>query len=886
MHRARCRAASQVRFASRPVCLGSWLSPGRVALFATSQPRNATTSEKNAAEVPATSKEGTAFGSWSSLKQKLRHTLAPSTEESTTSPSESLEPEAEQTPNSPSKSASKSSKPAKSSKSSKTSKSSKPSKPARATKTAKPTKIAKAAKSAKSVKKGVKKTKELVEFEIITPKSLELKPIDQETREIPKLSYGLDRVLFNGGVYRMQDARTNVYNFDPYLASIMPVDEFDYDALKEYVTSSKDNKLNDLAKQHGKKYSGSTSSMTAILSHLHFLISAWRSPNLDHLSRGWTPESHNFTMLTRGPVAAFIKYNDGAYSIDSDKEYDHENILSTLGKSMEKLLTLPKEEYEKYRKTKSHELTEEEKNADEAYHYTTFGDFMMRSQLDAHDPRLPGTGVFDLKTRAVVTVRMDVQGHEKGVGYEIRKQFGQWESFEREYYDLIRSAFIKYSLQVRMGRMDGIFVAYHNTQRIFGFQYISLPEMDHAIHGQSDTTLGDQEFKASLSMLNDLLDRATKKFPARSLRVHVETRPTNDPMTYFFVEPVTDEEMQRIQDFKKASVDKLKEEIDELSSQEMAAEIGATENDVAGTAAAESVVAEATAADESENAEESESAEEDDMDQEFQNEIAWQEVMDRVSEAVDSESLGIRSVRDAVQDALTHGGLLEGKTEVESTKHIDDLVAALTAHSQESKELQSASEEEPVDAQTGDETPLKDLLLRVTEGIDENTANLNDFQRIFAGLSEKPAADETVDSEDSEADADADADVAETSQNTPKEESSKELLGLYLTIRNKVDGKFVPRPERLGPNSEWEVQYAVREMSDDRAQRLYKQIKTRRRKILDIDAAERASSWHRMFEGSLPALSKSGASYRAERMKEEEEAGIRVAWERDPRTSP
>lgn len=31
----------------------------------------------------------------------------------------------------------------------------------------------------------------------------------------------------------------------------------------------------------------------------------------------------------------------------------------------------------------------------------------MRSQLDCHDPRLPGTGTFDIKTRACVTVRHD-----------------------------------------------------------------------------------------------------------------------------------------------------------------------------------------------------------------------------------------------------------------------------------------------------------------------------------------------------------------------------------------------------------------------------------------------------------------------------------------------
>lgn len=31
----------------------------------------------------------------------------------------------------------------------------------------------------------------------------------------------------------------------------------------------------------------------------------------------------------------------------------------------------------------------------------------MRSQLDCHDRRLPGTGVFDIKTRATISIRLD-----------------------------------------------------------------------------------------------------------------------------------------------------------------------------------------------------------------------------------------------------------------------------------------------------------------------------------------------------------------------------------------------------------------------------------------------------------------------------------------------
>ena len=239
------------------------------------------------------------------------------------------------------------------------------------------------------------------------------------------------------------------------------------------------------------------------------------------LSKDFPAESRNFTELQRCPSAIFLRWKDGTYAIDADKQFDRANVLSMLGKSMEKLLTLSTDDFEKYRKSGASQVPEEEQLAPESYHYSTMGDFLMRSQLDAHDPRLPGTGMFDLKTRAVASIRMDVENYQYGVGYQIKDRQGAYESYEREYYDMIRAAFLKYSMQVRMGRMDGIFVAFHNIERIFGFQYISLDEMDSTIHGQWDTSIGDQEFVLSLDLLNKILDRATQRYPQTVSHYHI-----------------------------------------------------------------------------------------------------------------------------------------------------------------------------------------------------------------------------------------------------------------------------------------------------------------------------------------------------------------------------
>ena len=353
-----------------------------------------------------------------------------------------------------------------------------------------------------------------------------------------------------------------MFNFDPYLENIIPVKDFDFNTLPSFTPSSQDDILRRLATQGKKRYYGSTSSMTGILSHFHYLLSRWRPLNTEMLPKD-TPCRPSFTKITKSPAAVFLRWKneDKTYAIDADKEYDGANVLSMMGRYMEKLLTLDKEKFELHRRSNSHLLQDKDKDGPECYHYSTIGDIVVRSQLDAYDPRLPGSGMFDLKTRAVLPIRMDSANYKWGMGYELRRQSGEWESYAREYADMIRATMLKYSLQVRMGRMDGIFVAYHNIKRIFGVQYVPINEIDVALHGQSDRVLGDQEFLASMQLLNKVLDKAVEKFPRQSIRLHFEARETLEPFMYVFAEPVTEEQVEAIQTATKERIETWEQEM-------------------------------------------------------------------------------------------------------------------------------------------------------------------------------------------------------------------------------------------------------------------------------------------------------------------------------------
>ncbi|KAI0050381.1 Pet127-domain-containing protein [Auriscalpium vulgare] len=378
-----------------------------------------------------------------------------------------------------------------------------------------------------------------------------LEDLDPPTpqRPIAQLSHGLERVLFNPGVHWLQDPRSRVYNFPTSLQSIPPLKEFAFERLPGFISSSRDEDLWSLAKREGRTFGGSTSSLSGLLSQIYFLISEDKDVDVSTLSRPFQYVATTFTPGQRMPASVVLKHRDGVYAIDSDQKFKpsaDKNVLSWMGTLLEKFLTTETTDFAQFMRTTDPQTMLDPDPVREAYRYSKSDKFVMRSQLDCVDPRLPGTGIFDIKTRAAVPIRMDLMNWEENSGYLIRSNHGLLESFEKEYYDLIRSAFLKYSFQVRIGNMDGVFVAYHNTARIAGFQYIPLSEMEARLYGNEDR--GDRVFEKCVSLLEILLTEATQQFPGQSLRIMAEKREASkqDPAhaMQIYVEPAEWDESQ------------------------------------------------------------------------------------------------------------------------------------------------------------------------------------------------------------------------------------------------------------------------------------------------------------------------------------------------------
>lgn len=62
--------------------------------------------------------------------------------------------------------------------------------------------------------------------------------------------------------------------------------------------------------------------------------------------------------------------------------------------------------------------------------------------------------------------------------------------------------------------MSGIFVAYHNTREIFGFQFIPREEMDQRLYGNSLT--GDVAFNLLMQIYNKILEKIVPLYKAEA----------------------------------------------------------------------------------------------------------------------------------------------------------------------------------------------------------------------------------------------------------------------------------------------------------------------------------------------------------------------------------
>lgn len=384
----------------------------------------------------------------------------------------------------------------------------------------------------------------------ITNKTLTLEeiPNGQDKALIPELAHGLDVVLRGDGLHALHtpwslhidrkqtrphqnmiaQKQSHPFYDKDYVRKIVQPRNIAWSNIPSYIPAARDLKLHSIADKIPRaKYCSSTSSISPAIASLYHLISNYRDTNLlGGLSAQLADLPSDFSKFHRRPVAFKLSKNTGdrtVYSLNAHAGSETgPSILRDLGHSMERMLTTSPTEFA--RKYIASGRTEGEKvdtagfcrasvsdhapgNSEEQfYHYSQASQFVLRAQIDCRNGK---TGeVFDVKTRAVAKIRYDLDNYAKHVSHKLRYLKGKNNSYEREFYDMVRTVFLKYALQLRIGRMAGALVAYHNTTEVQGIEYISLREIESYTFGNE--RWADIAFGTTIRLLEYILSTVTQ----------------------------------------------------------------------------------------------------------------------------------------------------------------------------------------------------------------------------------------------------------------------------------------------------------------------------------------------------------------------------------------
>lgn len=340
--------------------------------------------------------------------------------------------------------------------------------------------------------------------------------IDNEDtlHRVPMLEHGLDLVVKNPGIFPMKEIAKLQADEGAFLRRIPQPDEIDWNRVPGYKSPSKDPLLLKFAKETKTKYIMSTSTISSSLSQIYFLFSGFRSPDFDGISEAYDLSPKKFMLSQRKPSTNIIKPLDreaGIWAIDSDPgifKMRH-TILSDLGKVLERQLTMKEKDFnEAFVIGKTSDAV----HVEEDHHrfMKLNNNICLRSQIDCRGTDADGKPiVYEIKTRALAPIRYDLPNYTKYLGYEIFSRNGIHSSFEREYYDLIRGGFMKYAFQLKIGRMDGAFIGYHNTLENSGFEYVKTTEIEERIFGSSYAA--NAAFVCCSKLLTALLDEILRE---------------------------------------------------------------------------------------------------------------------------------------------------------------------------------------------------------------------------------------------------------------------------------------------------------------------------------------------------------------------------------------
>ena len=147
----------------------------------------------------------------------------------------------------------------------------------------------------------------------------------------------------------------------------------------------------------------------------------------------------------------------------------------------------------------------------------------------------------------------------------------------------------------------------------------------------------------------------------------------------------------------------------------------------------------------------------------------------------------------------------------------------------------------------------------IKESIDSGSAGNIGRAPVANDVQDKPAAESAT------------LEGAARPEDVPKPAEAKKgpLMGWTLTIRNKVNGEYVSRPEQLEQQDEWKIEYHIQEISEATRWKLYGSVVYRRQQLVGLDNKAVNKGLHQYRE-LIQRYSARGREWRIEQDKMDE----------------
>ena len=348
------------------------------------------------------------------------------------------------------------------------------------------------------------------------PRDFKLSIAEHQFSRPPTLKHGLERLVRTRGIYPVDEMST--FTGNNFLKTILSPSAEILKKFPAYTPPSQDKALLATAVKENMRFVTGSSSITEELTHIYYLLSNFKSPDMTGLAKNYDHKNLNFMSAYRKPTTFMLRrLTPDIYSIDGDSGLVPElnKDLSDMGVVLEAMLTTDESTYRRICDPKSG-ITKEEiadvLSGGRSHKMRTMGDLLIRSQMDCESMDESGRYfIFEIKTRATAPLRYDVKNIPLYLDYRVTKRSGATESYELEYFDLIRSILIKYYFQIKIGNMDGAFICFHNTKEVFGFQYLTLAEIEKRVFGCKE--LGEFVLKTTIQIHQLVLKEVLKLFP-------------------------------------------------------------------------------------------------------------------------------------------------------------------------------------------------------------------------------------------------------------------------------------------------------------------------------------------------------------------------------------